>query len=145
MRALIVFIDGTIADDRHRLGLLGTDSFDLPENILADRAVPGSAAYLSALSARWDIVYLGARDPSLCALTRAWLSQSGFPPGEILLAQEYVDRLSLAREAAARHAFSAGIGDRWDDSALHQELGIRSIIIREYEGDWASVGRWLRD
>ena len=48
---------------------MGTDAFNLPENLLADRAVPGSAECLSTLSARDDIVYLGARDPSLSALT----------------------------------------------------------------------------
>ncbi len=141
--ALLVFVDGTIADDRHRLPLLGTEAFNLPENLLADGAVPGSAACLASLSCRREIVYVGARDPSLTALTRAWLSQNGFPDGEVLLGRTYEERLAFSREAAVRHAFVAGIGDRWDDSALHQELGIRSIIVREYEGDWASVGRWL--
>ena len=104
-RALLVFIDGTIADDRHRLGLHGTGAFDLPERVRADRAAAGSAACLTALSKRCDIVYIGARDPSLGDLTRSWLSQNGFPPGEVLLARTYGERLLRAGGGGAPRVF----------------------------------------
>jgi hypothetical protein len=92
---------------------------------------------------RYEIVYIGARPPDAMASTRQWLSQCGYPSGDIYLALQQADRLSITRQIRSRYAFAAGIGDRWDDNELHLEIGCTSIIVKEYEANWDIVRRYL--
>ncbi|HSQ18133.1 MAG TPA: hypothetical protein VLM83_10575 [Anaerolineales bacterium] len=139
MKAILVFIDGTICDTRERHPLIGTPDFYRPDLLLADRAVPGSAACLNELAPRYEMVYLGARPASTHPHTEQWLEQMGYPKGAVHLAESQASRLALVRELRGQHDFIAGIGDRWDDNELHAEIGCLSIILQEYAGKWETV------
>lgn len=139
MKAILVFIDGTICDTRGRHHLMDTPGFYQHDRMLEDQTVPGSVECLSALSRRYEIVYIGARPESTHEDTREWLEKMGFPEGAIYLAETQAGRLELAREMTGKHDFIAGIGDRWDDNVLHSESGCASIILKEYEGAWDTI------
>lgn len=145
MKAILVFIDGTICDTRSRHHLIDTAAFYSAEAVRGDLAVPGSVACLQALTSRYQIVYIGARPEFARMSTEAWLKAMGYPQGHIYLAEDQAGRLTLVRALAARFDFVAGIGDRWDDNELHSELGCLSIILKEYEGAWDEVTSRIRD
>ena len=140
MKAVLVFIDGTICDARPRYHLgIGTPEFYRREAILTDVAVPGSVQCLQQLAQRFAIVYIGARPAFTLPCTEEWLDKSGFPQGHICLGATQEERLALVRELREKFDFIAGIGDRWDDNELHLEIGCLSIILQEHEGDWDRV------
>jgi hypothetical protein len=143
MRAVLVFIDGTICDDRNRHHQIGTADFYKSEEMLRDPAVPGSVECLRELARNYALVYIGARPESTLPATQQWLAASGFPEGPVYLAPTQEDRLTLVRERRKRFRFIAGIGDRWDDNELHLEIGCLSIILQEYAGKWEMVRRHL--
>ncbi len=139
MKAILVFIDGTICDTRARHHLIGTPDFNERDRILEDRAVPGSVKCLNELSQRYEIVYIGARSESTRNHTEEWLEKMGFPKGALYLAERQDERLSQIKEASKKYDFIAGIGDRWDDNELHSEIDCLSIILEEYAGKWETV------
>ena len=139
MKAILVFVDGTICDTRARHHLIGTPDLYQRERILDDQAVPGSVKCLNELSERYEIVYIGARPASARLSTEEWLEQMEFPKGALYLAESQEGRLSLVKEMSGKFDFIAGIGDRWDDNELHTELGCLSIILEEYKGKWREV------
>ena len=139
MKAILVFIDGTICDTRGRHSLLGNPAFYQREVILRDLPVPGCVVCLNALSRRYEIVYIGARPESTRQVTEEWLEKMGFPKGALYLDENQPGRLSLVKGMQDRFDFVAGIGDRWDDNELHAEIGCHSIILQEYEGKWDDV------
>ncbi len=144
MQTVLVFIDGTICDDRHRHHLgIGTADFYRPEAVLKDRAVPDSVACLQELARKYQVVYIGARPVSSLPQTEEWLARVGFPKGPVYLAPTQKERLALVRQLRRRHDFAAGVGDRWDDNELHLEIGCLSIILEEYAGNWDIVCRHL--
>ena len=140
MKAILVFIDGTICDasQRYYLGI-GTPEFYRREEMLKDAAVPGSVQCLQELAQRYELVYIGARPATTLPVTEEWLAQSGFPPGPIYLGETQPERLALVRDLRHKFDFVAGIGDRWDDNELHLDIGCLSIILQEHAGDWADV------
>lgn len=139
MKAILVFIDGTICDDRSRHHLLGTAMFHMREQILQDTPVPGSVESLQRLAGVYKIVYIGARLVDTQAATQDWLRSSGFPEGRVTLGESLSDRMKTVKQLKNEYDFIAGIGDRWDDNALHVELGCLSLILQEYAGDWSGV------
>jgi hypothetical protein len=143
MKAVLVFIDGTICDRTAQLHLLGTPEFYEREAILKAAPVPGSGACLQELAQRYTIVYIGARPESSRPQTREWLATMGFPSGPVYLARTQEERLEIVRALRDEFDFAAGIGDRWDDNELHLELGCLSIILQEHAGNWDTVRRYL--
>lgn len=141
--AILVTIDGTICDTRHRTALQGTAAFHAREAVLKDAAVPGSVEALRALAEEYTIVYMGFRPAAALPQTEEWLRQAGFPEGVVQAAATQTERLATVHHLSRRFAFAAGIGDRWDDNALHLELGCPSIILKEFEGDWETVRRFV--
>ena len=139
MKAILVFIDGTICDTRARHHLIGTPDFYQRNRMLEDQAVPGSIECLDKLSKRYEIVYIGARPESARVQTEEWLEKMGYPSGTVYLAESQAGRLSLVKEMKERFDFIAGVGDRWDDNELHSEVGCLSIILQEYEGKWGTI------
>jgi hypothetical protein len=140
MKAILIFIDGTICDAHPRYDLgIGTPEFYRREAILTDLAVPGSLQCLPELAQQYTLVYIGARPVATLPYTAEWLEKMGFPPGPIYLGETQADRLVLVRDLRKRFDFIAGIGDRWDDNELHAEIGCLSIIVQEHAGDWDSV------
>jgi len=129
MKAILVFIDGTICDTRPRHHLVGIPAFYQPKEMLRDMPVPGSIQALQELAQRYAIVYMGARPALALPTTEEWLRKVGFPKGPIYLAETQAGRLVLARDIGTQYDFVAGIGDRWDDNELHAELGCASIIL----------------
>jgi len=143
MKAVLVFIDGTICDRSSQLHLMGRPEFYEREAILKGLPVPGSIPCLQELARRYRIIYIGARPESALPYTREWLETLGFPRGPIHLAETQVGRLEIVRRLGGEMDFAAGIGDRWDDNELHLELGCLSIILKEHEGNWDTVRRHL--
>jgi hypothetical protein len=139
MKAILVFIDGTICDGRSRYSFINSPEFYKRKKILSDRPVPGSVKCLNMLSQRYEIVYIGARPEHTRLSTAEWLKNGGYPIGSIYLAKEQEDRLRLVKEIKRKYEIIAGIGDRWDDNELHSEIGCLSIILLEHEGKWDSV------
>lgn len=139
MKAILVFLDGTICDTRARHHLLGTPEFYERNRILADQTVPGSVECLNKLSQRYEIAYIGARPATVRLHTEEWLEKNGYPKGALYLAETQEGRLSLIKEMTGKFDFIAGIGDRWDDNELHSDIGCLSIILEEYEGQWETV------
>lgn len=135
----LIFIDGTICDDRHRLSFFGTDEFNAPKKILQDKPVPGSVEFLRKLSSEYNLIYIGARSPGLMDITKQWLASCGFPDGELYLGATQRERLDIVKEELKHKTIVVGIGDRWDDNQLHLEIGCQSIIVKEYAGDWDFV------
>ncbi len=143
MKAVLVFIDGTICDRSSQLHLMGRPEFYEREAILEGLAVPGSIPCLQELARQYRIVYMGARPESALPYTQEWLETMGFPKGPIHLARTQEERLEIVRRLGNKMNFAAGIGDRWDDNELHLELGCLSIILKEHEGNWDTVRRHL--
>lgn len=141
--AVLVFVDGTICDTRHRHHLHGHPDFFGREELLRDAPVLGSVECLARLARRYTIVYMGARPAATRTHTEEWLRRYGFPPGPIYLAPTQEERLALVRGLRRRFDFVAGIGDRWDDNELHLGLGCLSIILKEFAGNWATVRKYL--
>jgi hypothetical protein len=142
-KAVLVFIDGTICDTRHRRHLIGTSDFYKREEILKDAATPGSVLCLQEIAQKYAIVYIGARPNSTLLYTEEWLDSMGFPKGPVYLASTQEERLALVKDLRQRFDFIAGIGDRWDDNELHLEIGCLSIILKEFEGNWDTVRKHL--
>jgi uncharacterized HAD superfamily protein len=143
MKAILVFIDGTICDERERVHLLDTEAFYDRKWLLKDTEVPGSVSCLQELTSRFQIVYIGARPPSVKEATEEWLRLKCYPEGPVYLGVSQADRINIVRQLKNEFEFLAGIGDRWDDNELHAELGCLSIILKEHEGDWNRVaGSW---
>jgi len=51
--------------------------------------------------------------------------------------------LLYIKELQKQYDFEAGIGDRWDDNELHLEIGCLSVILKEFEGNWDIVSKYL--
>ena len=143
MKAVLVFIDGTICDRSLQLPLEETPEFYGRAAILAGLPVPGSVACLQELAQEYAIVYIGARPASARRHTREWLERTGFPRGPVYLAGTQEGRLAIVKGLRGKFDFAAGIGDRWDDNELHLELGCLSIIVKEHAGNWDIVRRYL--
>jgi uncharacterized HAD superfamily protein len=142
-RAVLVFIDGTLCDDRHRLALYGTEEFYSQEQIMADAPALGSVDCMRSLSKKYRIIYMGARPPHTLALTAQWLHDCGFPEGKVYLAEKHQERMAIVLGSLKSEGIAAGIGDRWDDNELHLALGCLSIIVEEYKGNWNTVTKYL--
>ncbi len=139
MKAILVFIDGTICDTRPRHHLIGTPDFYRRDRLLEDKAVQGSVNSLNELSKRYVIVYIGARPESARLHTLEWLKIRGFPEGDLYLSENQDNRIAIINDVKEKQEFIAGIGDRWDDNELHSIIGCMSIILQEYEGKWEIV------
>jgi hypothetical protein len=143
MKAVLVFIDGTICDRSSQLHLKGTPEFYEQEAILDGLPVPGSVLCLQELAQKYEIVYFGARPASAVHYTQEWLEKMGFPRGPVYLARTQEERLTIVKGLRHEFDFVAGIGDRWDDNELHLEIGCLSIIVKEHAGNWDTVRRYL--
>lgn len=98
----LVFIDGTICDDRHRISLYGTAGFYSEENVMNDRPVAGSVAFVNKLAERYGIIYIGARPEGMLSITHKWLDVNGFPKGKVFLAAERIGRMKIAESVLER-------------------------------------------
>ena len=143
MKSILVFIEGTITGFGKRAELFGTDKFYDDAEIMKDTVCDGSVACMNELSQIYDIVYIGVRPPKTLEITKQWLKINGFPDGEIVFGCTQDERMRQVKELKKRKEFYAGIGDRWDDNELHLELGCKSIILKECEGNWDTVRKYL--
>ncbi|MCL2301405.1 MAG: hypothetical protein FWC27_14780 [Firmicutes bacterium] len=147
MKAILVFLDGTVCDMRHRIPLqrLGEKLFFSDKQIMKDAPTAGSVEMMRELSEMYRLIYIGARPDDYVDITRQWLYSVGFPDGEVYLGKNQRERMDITKQLKSKHDFAAGIGDRWDDNELHLELGCQSFILKEWEPDWDTVRRYFRD
>jgi NADH:ubiquinone oxidoreductase subunit C len=143
MKAVLVFVDGVICDYRQRLHLNGTPDYTKREMIMKDAPTSDSVRCLLELSQRYQLVYMTARPETAKAATEEWLNAMNFPKGPLFVGPKQPDRLVLATALRQEFDFEAGIGARWEDNALHLELGCKSIILKEFEVDWEIVRKHL--
>jgi uncharacterized HAD superfamily protein len=141
--AILVFIDGTICDDRHRQALEGTADFEKESEIMRDKPVEDAVKCMNELYKLYDLVYIGARSGNTVDITRKWLTASGFPEGLVVADISQRERMSIVKTLKKSIRFQAGIGDRWDDNELHLELGCMSIILEEYNGNFDTVRKYI--
>jgi uncharacterized HAD superfamily protein len=145
MQAILVFLDGTICDMRHRIPLMGKKKFFSDEKIMKDTPTAGSVEMMRELAGKYRLVYIGARPDAYVDITRQWLQSVGFPDGEVYLGKNQQERMDITKRLKSKYAFAAGIGDRWDDNELHLELGCQSFILKEWEPNWDTVRTYLRE
>lgn len=143
MKALLVFIDETTCDNRHRIPLKGTKEFYSEENIMKDIPTPGSVECMKELSQKYHLIYIGARPKEYVEITKKWLDKVGFPEGEVYLGKDLQERMDIVKELYKKYEFHAGIGDRWDDKELHLELKCRSFILQEWTPNWDTVRKYI--
>lgn len=139
----LIFIDGTICDDRHRINLYGTEDFFNEENVMNDKPVLGSVKFVNELAQRYNIIYIGARPKESISIIQKWLYANGFPDGKVFLTAEQSVSINIAESILLNENIVLGIGDRWDDNQLHLILGCKSIIVREYRGDFDFIKRYV--
>jgi hypothetical protein len=88
----VLDIDGTVADVRHRLHLLNSDSptkwADFFDAAGKDEVLPQGAELAHKLAVDHDIVWLTGRPTRLADLTQRWLADHGLPAGELLMQPE---------------------------------------------------------
>lgn len=144
-KSVLIFIDGTICDDRHRINLYGTAAFYSEKNVMNDKPVADSVKFVSELAERYNIIYMGARPESMLAITHKWLRMNGFPEGRVFLATEQSERIRIVKSFLVDENIVLGIGDRWDDNQLHLILGCRSAIVKEYQGDFDFIKKYVSD
>ncbi|SDL21783.1 hypothetical protein SAMN04488074_109302 [Lentzea albidocapillata subsp. violacea] len=109
----VLDIDGTVADVRHRLHLLDSDSpskwADFFDAAGDDEVLPQGAELAHKLAADHDIVWLTGRPARIMELTRRWLAEQGLPPGALLMQREgdkrpaRVVKLERIQELQYRH------------------------------------------
>jgi len=143
MKSILVFIDGTTCDMRHRIPLRGTPDFFSDENIMKDIPTVGSVEYMVELSKSFRLVYIGARPEKYNGITKKWFLANGFPDGELYCGENQIKRMDIVKGLKNKHDFHAGIGDRWDDNELHLELGAKSFILQEWTPDWDTVRKYI--
>lgn len=143
MDSVLVFIDGTTCDERHRINLAGTPEFNARENVMKDVPTEGSVELVSELARKYKIIYIGARDSKYTDITKEWLERNGFPKGEVYLGKNNKERMNIVKKLMYDNRFIAGIGDRWDDNELHLELGCKSFILQEWTPNWDTVRKYL--
>ena len=144
MKAILVFLDGTVCDMRHRIPLMGTDEFFSDQNILKDIPTKGSVAFMRELAETYRLIYIGARPEEYVDITKKWLEDAGFPEGGVYLGRSKRERMETVTDLKDKYDFAAGIGDRWDDNELHLELGCQSFVLREWAPNWDTVRKYLR-
>lgn len=141
--AILVFIDGTTCDMRHRIPLMGTPDFFSEENVMKDIPTEGSVECMNELAKKFNLVYIGARPAEYNEITSKWYMKNGFPEGEIVCGKSQSERMQIVKELKTRYNFYAGIGDRWDDNELHLELGAKSFILQEWTPNWSTVMKYI--
>jgi len=144
-KAILVFLDGTICDMRHRIPLQGKEDFFSDDNILKDIGTNGSIEFMNELAKNYHMVYIGARPKDYVSITAKWLKSIGFPEGDVYLGKNQQERMSIVKRIKGKFDFVAGIGDRWDDNELHLELGCQSFILEEWEPNWNTVKNYLKE
>ncbi len=143
MKAILVFIDGTTCDMRHRIPIQGTAEFFSDENIMKDIPTVGSVECMSELAQNYHLVYIGARPAEYNEITAKWYIAKGFPDGEVYCGKNQTERMNIVKELKKKYEFHAGIGDRWDDNELHLELGANSFILQEWTPNWNTVRKYI--
>lgn len=123
-----------------------------------ERAIRGAVDVLGALSERFTIVYLTAREEAFRTITRKFLKAGGFPAGPLIMwdiSRDPVSRLLLkSRRLEALKALwpwlTWGIGDRDTDRTAYRAVGMKVILLepglreewrKETEGVW-KVREW---
>lgn len=125
---LVVDLDGTVCA-ASALAVATKEPKDLP-------ALEGSAEALHALSKRYDILYLTARDDGLFAKSRAWLDLRGFPAAPVLVRDLKITTLSAERFKKGRllelkrdYNLVAGVGDRDEDGDAYLAAGMKAVLV----------------
>lgn len=143
MKAILVFIDGTTCDMRHRISVQGSAEFYSNENIMKDVPTAGSVECMNELAEKYHLIYIGARPSQYEEITRKWYLANGFPDGKVYCGKSQTERMDIVKELKKEYSFYAGIGDRWDDNELHLELGIKSFILQEWTPNWDIVRKYI--
>ena len=144
MKTILVSIDGTLCDSRHRSHLEGTPDYHNPTEILKDSPVKEGIPRLQDLSHDYALVYLGKRPTSTLSHTEDWLNKWEFPPGSLYTAETHEERLLLVHNLSTKIDFLAGIGTGWEDNEYHRIGACLSIILKGDGKSWGHVPGIIR-
>jgi hypothetical protein len=131
--AIVIDIDHTVADvSALRFALLPTASI---------RPLPGSPEIVRELAARYDIVFVSARDEHLRQRTLDWLAMKGFPRLPVIFRDMDEEPLRAARYKTGRlrelkriwSHLAIGIGDRQTDADAYCANGLEAWIVPSEE------------
>ena len=138
----VMDIDGTVADVRHRLHLLDSDSpsrwADFFDAAGDDEILPQGAELAHKLAADHDIVWLTGRPARIMELTRRWLAEHGLPPGALLMQREgdkrpaRVAKLERIQELRHDHTVVVIVDD--DPRVVHH---LREAGLPVYQATWS--------
>jgi uncharacterized HAD superfamily protein len=84
MKSILVFLDGTVCDMRHRIPLIGKDEFFADDNVLKDVATIGSIEFMKELAEMHHLFYIGARPEIFADITKEYYSAKSELYGEII-------------------------------------------------------------
>ncbi|MCL2773463.1 MAG: hypothetical protein FWD71_08945 [Oscillospiraceae bacterium] len=112
---------------------------------MKDIATNGSVEFIRELAETYHLIYIGARPDKYVDITKKWLKETGFPDGYVYLGKNQQERINIVINLKNKFDFAAGIGDRWDDNELHLALGCQSFILKEWEPNWDTVRKYLRN
>lgn len=112
---------------------------------------PETVAVVSALAARYDLVYVTGRLRWGAPRTRAWLRRMGFPAAPLFVRD--LKRTRALRSGTfkrqllgkLRQRFAnivVGVGDEDSDVEAYTENGMLAILIEEEEGESWNVKNW---
>ena len=137
--ALVVDIDDTVTDGGFWYSVrlfLGIFPYDAPQ-------LAGASETLAALSERYSIMFLTARDDFVDGRTLEWLDRNGFPRAPVIFSSSVLlgheakaDYKSatireLRRRGMDRRGTSYGIGDKASDIIAYSRSSMRSILVLE--------------
>ncbi len=142
---MLIDIDHTIADIRS-LEFLVTDNVDIP-------ALPQAPEVLTRLSARFNIIFLTAREDAFANKTRAWLELRKFSPAPVvywdigqspLLGSQYKDKAIRSLQKRLR-GLRIGVGDKISDARVYVKHGLRAFIItpRNIQNELPLGAAWI--
>jgi hypothetical protein len=125
-RLAVVDLDQTIVAGGFHTVLIGTPA-----------PMPGSQGVLKRLARDHTVVYLTHRPDYFSVKSKAWLRDSGYPPGPLLLStlggflkgSGAFKSDMLARLSKQFRRLEIGIGDKISDAQAYHQRGMKSILI----------------
>jgi len=150
MKAIIVDIDGTIANTSERLKIAEDrvanekvnffDAFLDSKLLHLDTPVPGSKECIRDLAKDATIIYLSGRRVDGTAETEKWLALHGYPKGKVILRRKGIATKPFKIEAirslkSQGYDVVCGIGNKEDDIEAYKEASVPGVLV-ETEAAW---------
>lgn len=145
-RVVLVDMDGTLADSRHREHFVQGKRKNWPAFFAAmdvDKPNPAIAEWVGELAQRYEIVIVTGRPQKYLGNTIAWLQKFGLPFSQVLMRREgdrrpdYVVKEEMLR-ALPRDQIAFVIDDRSSVCDMWERSGLRChrVVLGQRNPDW---------